>query len=190
MTEQIPFNITPLPLKLRVEDYLLLDGAGAFADYAKTELIDGEILFMNAQHRPHARLKTELGFLLRSALQSMHGKLALLIEPSITMPPHSVPEPDIVLTSEPDGSGPVPLPSVALLVEIADATLAGDLGRKAGLYARHRVPEYWVVDVNGRVVHQFWSPRDGTYGERRQILIGGALAAVTIPELTVDTATL
>jgi len=48
MTEQGVFNTSPLPVRLRVEDYLLLDESGAFADYHKTELIDGEVLFMNA----------------------------------------------------------------------------------------------------------------------------------------------
>ena len=43
MTEILPLNTAPLPLKLRVEDYLALDASGAFAAYAKTELLDGEI---------------------------------------------------------------------------------------------------------------------------------------------------
>ena len=60
MTELLPLNTSPLPLKLRVEDYLLLDASGAFESYQKTELIEGEVYFVNAQHRPHALAKAEL----------------------------------------------------------------------------------------------------------------------------------
>ncbi len=52
------------------------------------------------------------------------------------MPPHSAPEPDLTLTSEPDGDGPVPLGSVALIVEISDATLRHDLGVKQEVYGK------------------------------------------------------
>ena len=41
MTEMVPLTTVPLPVKLRVEDYLLLDGSGAFDGYGKTELLDG-----------------------------------------------------------------------------------------------------------------------------------------------------
>ena len=190
MTNQIPLNVTPLPVRLRVEDYLLLDGAGAFEAYAKTELIEGEILFMNAQHRPHARIKTELGFLLRAALIAQGSTLAVLFEPTVTFPPFSMPEPDIILTSEPRGEEPVPAASVAVVVEVADATLDNDLRRKSVLYARHGIPESWVVDVNGRAIHQLWSPGADGYQETRNILFGGVIDAATLSGLTVDTTAL
>ena len=56
MTEHRPLNIAPLPVKLRVDDYLLLDSEGAFEEYRKTELIGGKVYYMNAQHRPHDRV--------------------------------------------------------------------------------------------------------------------------------------
>ena len=50
-------------------------------------------------------------------------------------------------------TGPVRLETVVLIAEVADTTLATDLGEKATLYARHGVPEYWVIDVEGRMLH-------------------------------------
>jgi Uma2 family endonuclease len=41
---------------------------------------------------------------------------------------------------------------VLLLVEVADSSLAFDLGPKLALYARHAVPEVWIVDLPGRSV--------------------------------------
>jgi len=50
-----------------------------------------------------------------------------------------------------------------LVVEVADTTLAFDLGVKAALYARAGIVEYWVLDVSGRrlVVHR--DPQAGQY---------------------------
>ena len=104
---------------------------------------------------------------------------------SIAVPPHSVPEPDIVLTSEPDGDGLVPLASVALIVEVADTTLTSDLGRKAHLYALHGIPEYWVADLNARVIHQMWAPEDGHYREVREARFQDEVTARTIVGLMV-----
>lgn len=186
MTELPPLNIVPRPVKLRVDDYLLLDHSGAFDDYKRTELLDGKIVFMNAQHRPHARVKTELGFRLRRCLEDLDSGLTMLFEASVSMPPHNVPEPDILLTNAPDGDGLVPNGSIALIVEIADATLKSDLKRKASIYARNGVPEYWVVDVKGRVVHQLAAGDGKAYHQRREAQFDGVIEALTISGLAVD----
>ena len=48
------------------------------------------------------------------------------------------------------------------------------------------MPEYWVVDVTGRVIHQMWSPGAEGYAERREAAFGERIEAVTIEGLTVD----
>jgi Uma2 family endonuclease len=188
MTEHLPLNTEPLPVKLRIEDYLLLDRSGAFDSYAKTELIEGEIYFMNAQHRPHALAKMELYDALRDRLRALGSSLRPIVEASIAIPERSAPEPDIVLTSEPVGQGLIPLASVALIVEVSDTTLATDLGRKAALYARHSIPEYWVADLEGGLIHQMWSPEGEAYVERREVKFGDRMEAATIEGLAVETA--
>jgi len=186
MTEHIPLTTTPLPVRLRVEDFFRLDEAGAFEGYGKTELIRGEVFYMNAQHRPHARMKSRLHLALAQALSRLDNGLEVLVEATVAMPPYSAPEPDLIVTTEAEGDGPVPVRSVRLLIEIADTTLDNDVGRKAAIYAENGVAEYWVVDLNGRQVHQLWLPRSGSYSERREIRLGQDAEAVTIPDLTVS----
>jgi Uma2 family endonuclease len=190
MTEQLPLTTSPLPVKLRVEDYLLLDEAGAFTDYGKIELIEGEVLYVNAQHRLHALTKLRLYHAFYEGLGAIRRPLTALTEVSIGMPDHNVPEPDIVLTAEPEGPGLLPLASVALIVEISDTSLTQDLGRKQQLYAGGGVPEYWVVDMNGKVIHQMWRPMDQTYGKRRELPFGAEIEVATIDGLSVETSTL
>jgi len=187
MTELLPLNTSPLPVKLRVEDYLLLDESGAFDAYRKTELIEGDVYFMNAQHRPHARLKSRLHILMAAALKKIDANLEAVVEGSVAMPPNNAPEPDIVVTSEAEGDGLIPFASVRLMVEVSDATLAFDLNEKLKAYASARVPEYWVVDVNAKMIHQMWAPEGDAYANRRAVAFGNRIVAATIDGLTVET---
>jgi Uma2 family endonuclease len=103
---------------------------------------------------------------------------------------HTMPQPDIVLTREPLGEGAIPLASVALLVEVSSSMLSNDMGLKRTIYAQHAVAEYWVVDVGGRLIHQFWSPQHGGYTQTRQAALGETFAAATIAGLSIATPTL
>lgn len=186
MTEQVPLTTSPVPYKLTVEDFFRLDDAGAFEGYGKTELIRGKVFYMNAQHRPHARMKGLLYQALLRALAEIDTGLDVLIEATVSMPPQSAPEPDLILTSEPDGEGPVPIASVRLLIEIADTTQSNDLTVKARLYAENGVAEYWVVDLKRKLVHTMWSPGPEGYGGRGKVKLGNAIEAATIVGLGFD----
>ncbi|HEV2748877.1 MAG TPA: Uma2 family endonuclease [Allosphingosinicella sp.] len=173
--------------KLKVADYLTLDRSGAF-EGMRTELIDGEVIVMNPQARRHMFIKDELAYRLRRALEEIGSSVFVGTEGSVELAEHSLPQPDILLTSEPRGEGFVPLSSVALVVEVSVTTLEFDLERKAPLYARHGVGEYWVVDVNGSVIHQMWAPEGQAYAERREVRLGDRIEARTIEGLAVETA--
>ncbi|MDO6413118.1 Uma2 family endonuclease [Sphingomonas sp. BIUV-7] len=187
MAELAALVTTPTLVPLTLGDYLRLDEAGAFEDYGKTELIEGQIYYMNAQHRPHARVKSDLFVQLALALRSLEADVRALVEASIAVPPHNAPEPDIVLTDAADGTGLVPLDSVRLVIEVSETTLSNDLGRKAKLYARHGIAEYWVVDVTARVFHQMWRPEVDAYTKDRIVPFGYDLRAETITGLLVAT---
>jgi Uma2 family endonuclease len=186
MTAIQPINV-PMPVKLTIEQFELLDRNGAFRDYAKAELIEGAIFTMQGQYRPHGYAKDELYFRLRMALREIGSALHPITEVTVGMPPVSAPEPDISLTLEPRGEGYVPLNTVALAVEVADSTAAFDLGEKAALYAKHHIPEYWVVEIPAAAIHQFWPPSETGYRERRTVAFGEKAASVTIAGLEIET---
>ncbi|GAA0663521.1 Uma2 family endonuclease [Sphingomonas insulae] len=120
-------------------------------------------------------------------MTDINSPLEALVEGSVSMPPHTVTEPDIAVTAEPEGDGLIPLASLAMVVEVADSTLDNDLGRKQAIYAGASVPEYWVVDVQGEIIHQMWKPEGEVYAQRRQIAFGQTIGAVTIAGLSVAT---
>jgi Uma2 family endonuclease len=178
----------PQQAKLTVEDFVLLDRSGAFSSHAKAELIDGTIYVVNAQYAEHMKAKVRLLRRLADACDALEQGLEAWSEGSIDMAPGSMPEPDLLITSETPQAGPVRKDIVRLIVEVADTTLEMDLGEKVGVYATAGVPEYWVVDLKGRVIRQLWSPGPEGYARRREVAFGERMAAATIAGLAVETA--
>lgn len=168
-------------------DYLLLQRSGAFRHHARTELIEGEIIAVNAQYSLHGRVQKRLFLALSQACDGLGGGVEAWVEVSVDLKPDSLPTPDMMVTRELPENAPAPAASVLLIVEVAESTLTNDLNVKAPLYARHGIPEYWVADVNSRVIHQMWSPESGIYSERRAIPFGGMVTSNSVTDLTILT---
>ena len=175
----------PRPYRFNVEEFMLLSESGAFDDCGKTELIDGEIFYMNSQLTRHARTKSNLFVEIALALRAMNSDLTAVVEVAVHLSDESMPEPDIVITSY-KGDRAVPLETVALVIEVSDTTLDTDLGRKLELYAKAGVPEYWVVDVNENRVLMHMAPVDGDYPGQIDVPFGELLISGTIEGLQVE----
>ena len=188
MTEQIALERNPLPVKLTVEDYLLLDESGAFDRHPRTELIDGIVYAMNPQYRPHMVVKSELAYRLRRALEDIGNSAFVGTEGSVSLSKTDFPEPDILVTTEPRGEGPVPASSILLLVEVGHTTLEFDLHQKSPAYARGGIPELWVVDVKRGIIHQMWKPQGDSYAGCQEVRFGEEIVAATMAGLMVATA--
>lgn len=187
-----PAQISPTdskPFRFTVDQFVTLCDTDLFDDYAKSELIDGEIVVMAAQHPRHARVKTRLAIRLCNALEELGSPLEPQVEASVRMSDGSLPEPDIILTSF-RGAGVIPVQTVLLVIEVSDTTLETDLGRKADLYATSGVPEYWVVDLNEDRVLMHSNPRgDGSgYDGQLDALFDTTLHAATVEGLEIDLA--
>lgn len=172
---------------LTVDDFLLLDRSGAFDAHAKSELIDGTIVVVNAQYSQHFTVKTLLLRRLAEACDRLDNGMEAWVAGTIAMPPHSAPEPDLVVTSVRPVAGPAAIETVVLVVEVSDSTVAFDRGDKARIYAAGDVPEYWVVDLPGRAIHQHWEPGTKEYLKARTVPLGEPIVAATITGLGVKT---
>lgn len=64
---------------------------------------------------------------------------------------------------------------VLLLVEVADTTLEIDRDLKLPLYARHDIPECWLVDVAGRQLSIHRDPAEGDYRRIQRPTLGETL---------------
>ena len=78
----------------------------------------------------------------------------------------SEPLPDIVVAKPREDRylGAHPTASdVVLIVEVSSTTLRFDRNVKVPMYARHGVPEVWVLDVGGQQIHRYRSAQGDQY---------------------------
>jgi Uma2 family endonuclease len=168
--------------RFTIDEFLRMDAAGLFDDES-VELIDGELYVMQAKNLPHERWKAELVTLLVRALPD---QALLMVEPSVRFGGELV-EPDILIVaraaiaSQHEGILTLRGDQASLLIEIADTSLGYDRGVKSAAYARHAVPEYWLVDVRGPTLTVHRDPRDGEWTEIRRYAADGEAIPVAFP---------
>jgi Uma2 family endonuclease len=144
--------------------------AGFFAG-ERWELIDGDLINKMGQNPPHALAVRLLLKWLASFLEADLILVQLPMQAAGEDKLRSLPEPDFAVLRErtPEHRHHHPRGAEMLLViEVSDTTAAFDLSRKAALYARAGVREYWVLDIPRRMIIVHREP-DGT--QYRQIFM-------------------
>ena len=169
----------PRPHRLTVHDYYRMGEVGLLSPDDRTELIEGEIIDMppiGDRHAAVVRLLTTR--LVRAVGDGAEVSSQLPVRLSL----RSEPQPDFaILQAKPGGYRKHPLPSdVLLLIEVSDSTLRYDLGKRASLYAAHRIPEYWVFDLQRNRVWRHRAPSGRDYTQLDELISG------TLPLPTLD----
>jgi len=120
------------------------------------ELIEGLLVVAEPQGSHHASTVGAVGDALRTGLPP--GWLVRVQMP-VALGDLSEPEPDVAVVpgtwADYRAGHPV---RPALVVEVAETSLAFDRGEKAGLYARGGVRDYWIVNLVDRVLEVFRGP--------------------------------
>ena len=187
MGVQVPLGSSAQLLRLTAEQFGTMAMRGALAGLPRIELRDGVLCQVNPQFRPHLLAKSAVYDALRDALRDIGSTLRVASEGSVRVGEREVPMPDVLIWEVHRGAGPVPVEHVRLVVEVSDTTLDDDLGRKRQLYAQGGIPEYWVVDLDGSVVRQYWGPADGAYTREQVLPFGERLSSATLSGLGINT---
>lgn len=158
---------------------------GAFGDL-RVELRRGMIVKMSPKHVPHTMVQEDLTFALKLAIRNLGLSWRVGSEGSVSYAEGFDPMPDIVvydpaLLSDPQGT--INREAVKLIVEVADSSLDDDLGEKRDDYARSGLAEYWVADVNARIVHLHADPQNGTFARLATASLADPLAMLTQPKI-------
>lgn len=169
----------PAPHRWTRRQYDQMIEAGILGADDRVELIDGEIIEMSPQGSRHATLLYLAAEALRTAYPD--GYLARVQLPMV-LDPDAEPEPDVAIV---EGNARDYLdehPTTAILVvEVSDATLALDRARKARLYVRHQIPEYWILNVEDEALEVYRDPVGETYQTKTTLHRGDS---ITPPEAT------
>jgi len=139
----------------RVE-YDRLIALGIIQEDERLELLAGELVLRDRQSPGHAYAIRAVSDALEHAIGS--GSHVRILSP-IALDSESEPEPDlsVVLGAIRDYRDDHPS-QPTLLVEVADTSLAFDREHKSSLYARARLPEYWIVNLVDRVLEVHREP--------------------------------
>ena len=133
----------------RVEYDRLID-VGFFRPGEHLELLGGELVVSEPQGTLHA---TAVG-LVEDTLRACFGSgWVVRVQMPIALDDESEPEPDVAVVPGTRYDYVTAHPSrPALLVEVAEPSLADDRGAKAALYARAGIADYWILNLLDRVL--------------------------------------
>jgi Uma2 family endonuclease len=73
-----------------------------------------------------------------------------------------------------------------LVIEVSDTTLRYDREIKVPLYARHGVPEAWVVDIDGGQLLVYSGLANDEYRQHRVVTPPTRMALAALPRLDLD----
>src|SRR6202046_836253 len=143
-----------------VAEILRMQDAGIIAEDENFELIEGEIVPMQAKSHIHERIKIALNIAIARALPN---HLWMGVESTVYLSPNTFVEPDLALYPNGLTLEDVKGKDILLAIEVALTSLAYDRGLKAQLYARHGVRELWVIDANQRRAYVHTAPTAGAW---------------------------
>ncbi|MFL6196339.1 MAG: Uma2 family endonuclease [Thermoanaerobaculia bacterium] len=167
------------------EEYERAVEEGYFQPEERLELVDGILYGMTPQSSSHV-----MGVrLIQRVLRIFDGDgFDLRCQSPLAVGLDSEPEPDVaVVVGNPEDYTVHPT-SAVLVVEVADSSLRHDR-RKASLYARAEIPEYWILNLPERRLEVFRNPQNGAYTSRTILREGDSISPLA-REITIPVASL
>jgi Uma2 family endonuclease len=158
-----------------VAEILCMQEAGIVSEDENFELIEGEIVPMQAKTHIHELIESALTM---AIVRAIPDRLWLGVESTIYLSANTFVEPDTVVyplgikLEEVKGS------DVLLAFEVTATSLAYDRGLKARLCARHGVNELWVIDAERRRTFAHSDPAPAGW---RATVERGREEALTLP---------
>jgi len=167
-----------------VDDYYRMAEVGILKPEDRVELLDGEIVEMSPIGIRHAgcvnRVNDLFTFLFR-------GRAIVTVQNPARLNRYNEPQPDFVLAkarSDYYASAHPTSEDIYLMIEVADSSLRKDRDIKVPIYARLRVPEVWIVDLQRDRMLIYRHPVDETYKTTLTLHRGETLSVAAFPETT------
>jgi Uma2 family endonuclease len=177
--------VDPKRYRFTRADYHQMAQTGILKPDARVELIDGDIVEMSPIGRRH---NSRVDWCNRTFIRRLADAAIVRVQGSIVLDDNGEPEPDLVLLRPRDDfyANADAMPSdVLLIVEVADTSESYDRRTKAPLYARHSLPELWIVDLNRDRITRYVDPTPDGYATTRVFRRGESLSPLAFPNLMI-----
>ena len=133
------------------------------ADGNRYEVLDGELFVTPAPQWDHQGVLMRLSMVIHPYVDANRLGWALFSPADIVFSPRRLVQPDLFVVPWRDEGHPhawTEVKSLLLAVEVpSPSTARADRFRKRLIYQDEGVPEYWIVDLDARIVER-WRPSD------------------------------
>jgi Uma2 family endonuclease len=188
---QQPVHTEEIPHRHRwtVAEYHKMAEVGLLNEDARVELIEGDIIEMAPIGSGHGGKVKRFIHLFSRLL----GDTAIVAaQDPVVLGKRSELQPDIAILRWRDdfyeSAHPGP-EDILLVVEVADTTARYDRKIKVPLYARHGIPEVWLLDLQQQVLEIYRNPEQGKY-QHIEHLRSDQVAPLHLPEAVIQLADL
>ena len=143
-----------------VDEYERMTEVGILTKDDRVELLEG-VIVDKMTHKPPHNVSVDLT---RAALDEHLPEDWRLREQKAIRLLGSEPEPDLAVVRGPIRRYATRHPvakDIGMLVEVSDTSLREDRGRKQRIYARARIPIYWIINLVEAQVEVYSDPKGG-----------------------------
>jgi Uma2 family endonuclease len=154
--------------------------AGNLQHGERPELLGGELVAMWPNGRHHELLKIDLN---EHWNRTKPDHVRIAPEATFRLDTYQEPEPDFLIYPATLKAPNVRGDTALLVVEIANSSMAYDLGLKAAIYAKYGVRDYWVMNAVSRMTTVFREPGETGYAARSEVPGDMPLVPLLVPEL-------
>ena len=172
--------------RFTADEYLRLAEVGVLRKDERVELIRGAILTMSPIGPRHSSFVASF---VRLLVLALGDRATVWVQSTVRLLPDTMPEPDLaILHGLPRvyrQAHPTPR-DIALVIEVAESSLAYDRGAKVALYAEAGVPEYWVVDAAAEAIEIYRDLRDGRYQQLARVTGSQAIGPLAFPDVVLQ----
>jgi Uma2 family endonuclease len=167
-------SVAPTPIKWTCDDFYMMENLPSVRG-RKILLLDGEVLVMPPPSPLASIAHSLVEEWLRTAFPASNSWVRVQLGMFFGI--NTDPVPDLAVVEGPSRTHSRHPRTALLIVEIADTSLAMDLGDKASLYAAAGIADYWVIDVNDRRLHLHRDPqpdpnaKDGSSYKQVSVLV-------------------
>jgi Uma2 family endonuclease len=166
---------------LTVAEYHRMGEVGILTRDDRVELIEGQLIAMSPIGSEHSGTVNAFTHGLVLAI-GRRGVVA--VQNPVQLDDLSEPQPDFAVLKPRDDfyRRATPLPDdVLLIIEVADSSLAYDRNVKRSLYARHGIPEFWIVNLKAGEIEVCRSPKGEEYTSITRVGRDGVLEPQLLP---------